>query len=136
MYALLPTLSTGPGGHPLPFHARADPVLWRFSQPTATMPDETPDNTPATPADFEASLEALETLVARMESGELGLERSLEEFQQGMQLVDRCQKALDEAQRRMESLTAGTSEATAPTSGETDRAGTGNVPGDDDAAPF
>ncbi len=90
------------------------------------MPDETPDNTPATPADFEASLEALETLVARMESGELGLEQSLEEFQQGMQLVDRCQRALDEAQRRMETLT----------SGDTDRDATDSATDDDDAVPF
>ena len=57
------------------------------------------------PAQFEASLEALEALVARMESGELGLEQSLAEFQQGMELVNRCQKALDDAQRRIEALT-------------------------------
>jgi len=57
------------------------------------------------PAEFEASLEALEALVARMESGELGLEQSLGEFQRGMELVNRCQKALDDAQRRIEALT-------------------------------
>lgn len=56
------------------------------------------------PAEFEASLEALEGLVTRMESGELGLEQSLEEFQRGMELVGRCQKALDEAQARIEKL--------------------------------
>lgn len=57
------------------------------------------------PAEFEASLEALETLVARMENGELGLEQSLAEFQRGMELVQRCQHALDDAQRRVEALT-------------------------------
>lgn len=94
------------------------------------MSDETPDPAPGTPADFEASLEALETLVARMESGELGLEQSLEEFQQGMQLVDRCQRALDEAQQRMEALTtenSGNPEAAGGTSPATD---------DDDPVPF
>lgn len=57
------------------------------------------------PAEFEASLEALEALVARMENGELGLEQSLAEFQRGMELVQRCQHALDDAQRRVEALT-------------------------------
>ncbi len=64
------------------------------------------DTKPDTPAEFEANLEALEGLVARMESGELGLEQSLTEFQQGMELVRRCQTALDDAQRRIEALSA------------------------------
>ncbi|WP_018175387.1 MULTISPECIES: exodeoxyribonuclease VII small subunit [unclassified Thioalkalivibrio] len=62
------------------------------------------DTSTDSPAEFEASLEALEALVARMESGELGLEQSLEEFQRGMELVGRCQKALDDAQARIEKL--------------------------------
>lgn len=74
------------------------------------------------PAEFEASLEALEALVARMESGELGLEQSLAEFQQGMELVNRCQKALDDAQRRIEALTG--DEANAPAAGNDQTGGT------------
>ncbi|WP_018142073.1 exodeoxyribonuclease VII small subunit [Thioalkalivibrio sp. ALJ7] len=77
------------------------------------------------PAEFEASLEALEALVARMESGELGLEQSLGEFQRGMELVNRCQQALDDAQRRMEALTAETSPGA---SAESDHDATANVP--------
>ncbi|WP_019624945.1 exodeoxyribonuclease VII small subunit [Thioalkalivibrio sp. ALJT] len=77
------------------------------------------------PAEFEASLEALEALVARMESGELGLEQSLEEFQRGMQLVSRCQKALDEAQKRIEALAADEAAASV----NADPAPTPNVPG-------
>lgn len=77
------------------------------------------------PAEFEASLEALEALVARMESGELGLEQSLGEFQRGMELVNRCQKALDDAQRRIEALAQ---EAPAEAPGQNDHGGNANVP--------
>jgi len=49
-------------------------------------------------------MEALEQLVARMEAGDLPLEESLREYQRGMELVRSCQEALDEAQRRIDSL--------------------------------
>ncbi|WP_018876075.1 MULTISPECIES: exodeoxyribonuclease VII small subunit [unclassified Thioalkalivibrio] len=77
------------------------------------------------PAEFEASLEALEALVARMESGELGLEQSLGEFQRGTELVNRCQRALDDAQRRIEALAQ---ETPADASAQNDHGGNTNVP--------
>ncbi len=55
--------------------------------------------------DFETSLAALETLVERMESGELTLEESLKEFERGMALTRECQKMLDEAEQRVRILT-------------------------------
>ncbi|AKJ96003.1 exodeoxyribonuclease VII small subunit [Thioalkalivibrio versutus] len=77
------------------------------------------------PAEFEASLEALEALVARMESGELGLEQSLGEFQRGMELVNRCQLALDDAQRRIEALAQ---EAPSATAAQNDHHASTHVP--------
>ena len=56
--------------------------------------------------DFETSLAALETLVERMESGELTLEESLKEFERGMALTRECQKMLDEAEQRVRILTS------------------------------
>ena len=56
--------------------------------------------------DFETSLAALETLVERMESGELTLEESLKEFERGMALTRECQKMLDEAEQRVHILTS------------------------------
>jgi exodeoxyribonuclease VII small subunit len=44
---------------------------------------------------FEATLEELEALVARMESGELGLEESLAAFEPGMEHTPRCPEALN-----------------------------------------
>jgi len=60
---------------------------------------------PETTADFESAMSTLEALVTRMESGGLPLEQTLREFQTGMELVQACQRALDEAQRRVERVT-------------------------------
>lgn len=59
-----------------------------------------------TPASFESSLEALESLVNRMENGDLTLEESLKSFEQGIALTRQCQKALDEAEQKIEILTS------------------------------
>ncbi len=55
-------------------------------------------------ADFETSLQALEALVERMESGELTLEASLQEYERGMKLLQTCQRLLDEAEQRVRIL--------------------------------
>lgn len=54
--------------------------------------------------DFETSLETLESLVERMESGELSLEESLSAFEQGIQLTKSCQQALKDAEQRVKML--------------------------------
>ncbi len=54
--------------------------------------------------DFEASLNTLEQLVEQMERGELSLEQSLQCFEQGIKLTRECQKALSEAEQRVEIL--------------------------------
>jgi exodeoxyribonuclease VII small subunit len=65
------------------------------------MPRKKTDKQP----NFEESLNALEALVAHMESGELTLEESLQEFERGMALTKQCQKLLDEAEQRVHILT-------------------------------
>jgi len=57
------------------------------------------------PPSFEDALEELETIVERMEDGEPSLEESLKLFERGMDLTRRCQKALDDAEQRIQSLT-------------------------------
>lgn len=56
------------------------------------------------PPNFEKSLAELEELVERMEDGELSLEESLAAFEQGVRLTQDCQKALTEAQQRVQVL--------------------------------
>ena len=58
------------------------------------------------PISFEAALEQLETIVGRLEAGDLPLERSLELFEQGVELSRRCNATLDSAERRIEILVA------------------------------
>jgi len=54
--------------------------------------------------DFEESLLHLEKIVSNMESGELGLEDSLEQFEQGIKLAKTCQDTLANAEIRVEQL--------------------------------
>ena len=64
--------------------------------------ERTPEPSPV--ADFEKSLEQLETLVDNMERGELSLEQSLAAYEQGVGLYRRCQQALEQAELRVKLL--------------------------------
>lgn len=55
-------------------------------------------------ADFETSLTELQTLVERLESGELSLEDSLGAFEQGIRLTRDCQAALAQAEQKVQQL--------------------------------
>ncbi|UTF61911.1 exodeoxyribonuclease VII small subunit [Gilvimarinus sp. DA14] len=54
--------------------------------------------------DLESSLTELEALVARMESGELTLEESLQAFEQGIKLTRECQQRLTQAEQQVQTL--------------------------------
>ena len=53
---------------------------------------------------FEYSLDELESLVDKLERGQLTLDQSLETFERGMRLARVCNKKLSEAQRKIEIL--------------------------------
>lgn len=53
---------------------------------------------------FEVSLEKLEGLVQKLESGDLSLEDSMKAFEEGMTLVKSCEQKLTEAQKKIEIL--------------------------------
>lgn len=54
--------------------------------------------------DFEEALVELEQLVEKMEQGELSLEESLKHFERGIALTRACQKALTEAEQKVQIL--------------------------------
>jgi exodeoxyribonuclease VII small subunit len=54
---------------------------------------------------FEQSLTDLETLVNKMETGDLSLDESLGAFEEGVKLTRECQKMLDEAEQKVQILT-------------------------------
>ena len=56
--------------------------------------------------DFEQSLQELEKLVNTLEQGDLSLEEALKSFEQGVALAGQCQTALQQAEQRVELLTA------------------------------
>jgi exodeoxyribonuclease VII small subunit len=56
-------------------------------------------------SDFESAITELETIVKRLEDGDLALEKSLELFERGVQLSRFCHSKLEEAERRVEILT-------------------------------
>jgi len=53
---------------------------------------------------FEKSLEELESMVTKLESGDLTLEQSLKTFEQGIKLTRSCQTALQDAEQKVEVL--------------------------------
>lgn len=59
---------------------------------------------PSPVADFERSLGELESLVQRMEQGELSLDDSLSAFERGIALYRQCQQTLDQAELKVRQL--------------------------------
>lgn len=62
-----------------------------------------PKKAPAAPS-FEQALGELETIVARLESGDLPLEDALGEFERGVQLARQGQQTLQQAEQRVQIL--------------------------------
>lgn len=54
--------------------------------------------------DFEQALTELESLVEKLESGDLSLDQSLQHFKRGVELTRHCQTVLDKAQQTVERL--------------------------------
>jgi exodeoxyribonuclease VII small subunit len=55
-------------------------------------------------ADFEKQLTALESVVERLEQGDLSLEESVQLFEEGMKLSDACKKELEAAEGKIQLL--------------------------------
>jgi exodeoxyribonuclease VII small subunit len=66
--------------------------------------------------DFEGAIAELETIVKRLEEGDLALEQSLELYERGVRLSRYCHARLEEAERRIEVLADGGEISPAPAS--------------------
>jgi len=55
-------------------------------------------------ASFEESLTALESVVERLERGELSLEESVRLFEQGVKLSEACKRELEAAEGKIQML--------------------------------
>ncbi len=58
----------------------------------------------SSPESFESAMEQLETLVSKMEGGDLSLEESLKAFEKGVQLTRFCQDQLQKAELKVQEL--------------------------------
>ena len=59
---------------------------------------------PAAPASYEAALEELEALVARLESGQLPLDQLLTGYQRGAELLKFCRDKLEAVENQIKML--------------------------------
>ncbi|MDX9912016.1 MAG: exodeoxyribonuclease VII small subunit [Phycisphaerales bacterium] len=55
---------------------------------------------------FEEAMARVEAIVERIESGEVGLEESLAEYERGIALLKRCREVLERAELRVRELSA------------------------------
>lgn len=62
---------------------------------------------------FEQAINELEQIVKQLEKGELSLDDSLKQFEQGIKLARQCQDSLNKAEQKIEFLTKNQ-----PTTGE------------------
>jgi len=58
---------------------------------------------------FERALKELETIVGRLERGDVELEESIAIYERGEQLKEHCDRLLKQAEARVEKLTLGPS---------------------------
>lgn len=56
---------------------------------------------------FEKSMTELEDIVKKLESGDISLEDSLKLFEKGVTLSKKCQKMLDDAEKKVSVLLSG-----------------------------
>ena len=55
---------------------------------------------------FEEALGEVEAIIERIETGQSGLERSIGEYEKGVRLLARCRSMLEDAEQRIEDVTA------------------------------
>ena len=67
------------------------------------------------PATFEEALRLLDEVVARLESGDVGLEEAVALFERGQGYLAVCRERLAAAQKRIEELTADDARPAPPT---------------------
>lgn len=70
--------------------------------------------TASPPANFEAAMAELESIVASMEGGELSLADSLSSYKRGAELLQYCQSMLKDAEQQVQVLERGVLQAFTP----------------------
>ena len=53
---------------------------------------------------FEDAMDRLDQIVAAMEAGEIGIEESIERYEEAMKLAGQCRKILDSVEQRIQRI--------------------------------
>ena len=69
------------------------------------MANKRTKNDSESPPNFEMALERLEQIVQDLEDGELGLDQSLERYEEGVKYLKFCHQKLKDAEQKIELLT-------------------------------
>jgi exodeoxyribonuclease VII small subunit len=64
----------------------------------------TKQSKPSKPLSYEEAMAELEVIVSNMEAGQLPLEQSLAAYKRGAELLQQCQKILQDAQQQIKIL--------------------------------
>lgn len=96
----------GPAMRPETYNARFPPRHMAKSVPGATAPAPTAEKS-VPPASYEDALAELERLVAQMEAGQLPLEKLLEAYKRGAELLAFCRNRLDTVEEQVRLLEDG-----------------------------
>ena len=72
----------------------------------ATPKPNPADFSPLADLSFEQAQDELESIIARVEAGEVGLEESITQYERGVALLAHCKAILDKAEQRFTELTA------------------------------
>ena len=89
---------------------------------------EAPD--PNAALDFETAMAEVESIIERIETGQIGLEQSVAEYDRGAKLLRDCRERLNQAEQRVRDLTDQMKDQ--PARGKAPSAGTPPAEGDDD----
>lgn len=76
-----------------------------MSKKTTSTPASSPPGDQERP-DFDASMDAIESIIEQIESGELTLEEQLAAYERGARLLKQCRGLLDVAEQRVEQIDA------------------------------
>ena len=101
-----PAAPGGPGGYRLKCPA-CFPTRAFGAAPTVMPKASAASSAPPEPASYEAALQELEQLVARIESGQLPLEQMLAGYQRGACLLEFCRARLEAVQEQIKVLDEG-----------------------------
>lgn len=75
---------------------------------------DTPEPAEPPKLTFEQALGKLEEIVTRIESGKVPLEKSIEQYAEGIQLIEQCRSILDSAEQKIQLLTQAKGDALQP----------------------